>query len=69
MKFGLIGYPLGHSWSKEIHGHFISHPYEMYEMKEEALDVFLKSKDFDGLNVTFPYKQTVIPYLDAMDEA
>ena len=33
------------------------------------LDVFLKSKDFDGLNVTIPYKQTVIPYLDAMDEA
>lgn len=69
MKFGLIGYPLGHSWSKEIHGHFISHPYEMYEMKEEELDVFLKSKDFDGLNVTIPYKQTVILYLDAMDEA
>lgn len=69
MKFGLIGYPLGHSWSKEIHSHFITHPYSLYEIKPEELESFLKEKDFDGLNVTIPYKEEVIQYMDEMDEA
>lgn len=69
MKFGLIGYPLGHSWSKEIHAHFIRHPYSMYELKEKELKEFLETKDFDGLNVTIPYKQEVIPFMDALDPA
>lgn len=67
MKFGLIGYPLGHSWSKQIHSHFISDPYEMFEMKEDALDAFFEKKDFDGINVTIPYKTSVMKYLDAID--
>ena len=69
MKFGLIGYPLGHSWSKEIHAHFNHYPYSMYELKPEELDTFLRTKDFDGVNVTIPYKQEVIPYLDVLDPA
>lgn len=67
MKFGLIGYPLGHSWSKEIHSHFINDPYEMYEIKEDALDAFFEKKDFDGINVTIPYKTAVMKYLDEID--
>lgn len=69
MKFGLVGYPLGHSWSKEIHSHFIEHPYNMYELKEEELKNFIASKDFDGLNVTIPYKQEVMKYIDELDSS
>ena len=68
MKLGLIGYPLGHSWSKLIHDFMIGCDYQMYELKPEELEGFLKAKDFDGLNVTIPYKQAVMEYLDEIDE-
>ena len=69
MRLGLIGYPLGHSWSKMIHDFFLQEDYQMFELNEEELDAFLKSKEFDGLNVTTPYKQKVMAYLDEIDEA
>ena len=68
MKLGLIGYPLGHSWSKPIHDFMIGCDYQMYELKPEELEGFLKAKDFDGLNVTIPYKQAVMEYLDEIDD-
>lgn len=68
-KLGLIGYPLGHSWSSPIHEYFIHQKYDLYELKEEEVVSLLRSKDFDGLNVTIPYKETVIPYLDEIDPA
>lgn len=68
MKLGLIGYPLGHSWSPEIHSFFLKQDcYSLIELKEEELGPFLEKKEFDGLNVTIPYKQKVIPYLDELD--
>jgi shikimate dehydrogenase len=66
MKYGLIGYPLGHSWSPEIHGLLIHAEYEKKELREEELDAFFTAKDFKGINVTIPYKQTVIKYLDEL---
>lgn len=68
MKYGLIGMPLGHSWSPEIHDLLIHEPYEKKELKEEELADFLKKREFSGINVTIPYKQAVIPYLDEMDD-
>lgn len=67
-KLGLIGYPLGHSWSREIHRYFTKQDYELFPLEEKEMIAFLQSKDFDGLNVTIPYKETVIPYLDELDE-
>ncbi len=67
-KLGLIGYPLGHSWSREIHQYFTKQKYELFPLEEKDMIDFLKSKDFDGLNVTIPYKETVIPYLDELDD-
>ena len=67
MKLGLIGHPLGHSWSPEIHDYFIHQNYQLFDLNDAELDSFLKKKNFDGLNVTIPYKQTVIPYLDELD--
>lgn len=69
MKLGLIGWPLGHSWSPEIHNLLIHEPYELIPLQEDQLDEFFAERDFDGLNVTIPYKQTVMKYLDEIDPA
>ncbi|HIU42710.1 MAG TPA: shikimate kinase [Candidatus Ventrousia excrementavium] len=61
-RCGLLGEKLGHSFSPRIHQKLGGYEYRLYEKSPQELDVFLKSGDFDGLNVTIPYKQTVIPY-------
>ena len=65
-KCGLLGRKLGHSYSPEIHRHLGDYHYDLYEKEPEALEDFLKNGDFDGLNVTIPYKTAVIPYLDGL---
>ena len=61
--FGLIGERLGHSHSKTLHGYLADYSYELWPMPRDAVDSFLIAAEFDGMNVTIPYKQTVIPYL------
>ncbi len=61
-KFGLIGEKLGHSFSPAIHAKLGDYRYLLYELKPQQLGPFLKQADFDGLNVTIPYKKDVIPY-------
>lgn len=68
MKYGLIGKKLGHSYSKEIHERIFGEPYELCELSEEELETFLRKKAFRGINVTIPYKEKVIPFLDECDE-
>jgi shikimate dehydrogenase len=62
MKYGLIGKTLSHSYSKVIHGFFGNHEYELLELPPESLEDFLRAADFLGINVTIPYKETVMPY-------
>ena len=64
MKYGLIGEKLGHSFSKEIHEMLGYYTYELHEIAKSDIDSFMKNHDFFGINVTIPYKETVIPYLD-----
>ena len=67
---GLIGKKLSHSFSPEIHSLFGDHHYDLFEMEEEKVGEFLKNYPFDALNVTIPYKKTVMPFLDGIsDEA
>ena len=68
MKYGLIGEHLGHSFSKEIHEMLGKYTYEICEIAKENLDSFMKEKVFNAINVTIPYKQQVIPYLDYIDD-
>ena len=68
MKYGLIGEKLGHSYSAEIHGLIADYEYTLCEVAKEDFDLFMKKRDFLGINVTIPYKQAVIPYLDEIDE-
>ncbi|MBP3647929.1 MAG: shikimate kinase [Clostridia bacterium] len=67
-QFGLIGERLGHSHSKTLHGYLADYSYELWPMPREELDEFLRRADFDGINVTIPYKKDVIPYLSEMGE-
>lgn len=67
-RYGLIGEKLGHSHSKTLHGFLDGYSYELWPMPPQNLDVFLRGGDFDGLNVTIPYKQAVIPYLAEMGD-
>ncbi len=64
MKCFLIAKKLGHSYSKLIHNALSSYNYDYKELSEEELSFFFAEKDFDALNVTIPYKQAVIKYLD-----
>ena len=66
MKCGLLGRKLGHSYSPQIHGLFADYSYELFEREPEALEDFVRSGDWSGLNVTIPYKKTVLPLCDEL---
>ena len=66
MQCGLLGGKLGHSYSPMIHSKLGSYRYHLYEKNPEELEDFLKNGSFTGINVTIPYKQSVIPYCDSL---
>ena len=66
MKCGLLGRKLAHSYSPAIHGHLGDYAYGLFEKEPEELHDFLRHGDWDGINVTMPYKQDVIPYLEEL---
>ncbi|MBQ5608396.1 MAG: shikimate dehydrogenase [Oscillospiraceae bacterium] len=69
MIYGCIGEHLKHSFSKEIHNCLADYEYELCEISKDCLDAFMKHHDFRAINVTIPYKEAVIPYLDCVDKA
>lgn len=66
--FGLVGRKLGHSWSPTIHALLGSAPYELIELEPDDLEGYLRHGAWRGLNVTIPYKQSVIPLCDDVSE-
>ncbi|MBQ6885275.1 MAG: shikimate dehydrogenase [Clostridia bacterium] len=64
MEYGCIGEKLTHSFSKEIHALLFDYDYKIKEISKDKLCEFMTEKDFKAINVTIPYKQDVIPYLD-----
>ncbi len=75
MHYGLIGYPLGHSFSQKYFSDKFnklgsSNTYELFELNNiEQFPALLTSAKLAGLNVTIPYKQSVIPFLSSMDKS
>ena len=74
-KFGLIGYPLGHSFSRnffneKFNSELIDAEYVNFEIPtiEDLPKVIASNPNLVGFNVTIPYKEQVIPYLDAIDK-
>lgn len=65
--YGLIGRNLSHSKSREIHARFADYQYNLINLKEDELESFFKNRLFKGINVTIPYKEKVIKYLDYID--
>ena len=65
-QYGCIGKKLTHSFSKEIHGMLADYDYKLIELNEDEIAPFFTQKEFAAINVTIPYKQTVIPYLDVI---
>ena len=72
-KYGLIGYPLGHSFSisyfnQKFADEGINAKYENFELPsiDMLTEVLDKNPELKGLNVTIPYKEKVIPFLDAI---
>lgn len=75
-KFGLIGKKLSHSFSQAYFSkkfnelNLIDHKYDLYEIPSiSEIKKILSASDLVGLNVTVPYKQEVIPYLDSLDQS
>ena len=61
-KCGLLGRKLGHSYSPAIHAMLADYDYALFEREPEEVGQFLRNGEWDGLNVTIPYKKTVLPY-------
>ncbi|UJP65785.1 shikimate dehydrogenase family protein [Mongoliitalea daihaiensis] len=76
-KFGLIGYPLGHSFSKKYFTAKFEREgldtcqFDLYEIPQlsDLKMVLAENPELEGLSVTIPYKEQVIPLLDALDPA
>ena len=68
LEYGCIGEHLPHSFSREIHGEIGGYAYELKELTPEELPAFMTARQFRGINVTIPYKQAVIPFLDEIDK-
>ncbi|MDO4731516.1 MAG: shikimate kinase [Clostridia bacterium] len=68
-KYGLLGEKLSHSVSPQIHTEFGNKDYVLFEVLKNNIKDFLKDPDLKGLNVTIPYKQTVIEYCDSIDKS
>lgn len=68
MDYGLIGEKLGHSYSKDIHEMLADYTYDLCPLSREEFSSFMETHAFQAINVTIPYKQDVIPYLDELDE-
>lgn len=68
MRCGLLGEKLGHSYSPQIHAELADYEYRLYEKAPEAVEDFVRHGDWHGLNVTIPYKKTVIPFCDELSE-
>lgn len=68
LRCGLLGEKLGHSYSPEIHQMLAGYEYRLYERRAEELEGFIRGGEWDGLNVTMPYKKAVLPFCDELGE-
>lgn len=75
-KIGLLGHPVDHSLSPEIHNFWIEDDnrkahYDLIDCPAEALEATVKTlkKEYRGWNITIPHKQSIIPYLDRLSPA
>lgn len=73
-QFAVIGDPIAHSLSPILHQEVyrqlnLDASFEKIHLIPNALHSFMNLNELDGFNVTIPYKQSVIPFLDELDES
>ena len=68
MKCGLLGEKLGHSYSPQIHAELADYDYRLYERRPEEVEQFVRYGDWRGMNVTIPYKKTVMQYCSELSD-
>lgn len=64
MSFGLVGEKLAHSYSQILHNMIGAYTYQLFEVDRQNFPEFINSNDFSGLNITIPYKEVVMNYVD-----
>ena len=64
MSYGLLGEKLGHSFSKILHAQMGNDDYELISVPKDQVDDYLEKADFDGINVTIPYKEIAMRYCE-----
>lgn len=69
MSYGLLGEHLGHSYSPMIYELLGLPEYALFPMPEQDIPAFLRSGNLKGLNVTIPYKKTVMPFCDTLSQS
>lgn len=69
MKCGLLGRKLGHSYSPQIHKFLGDYSYDLFEREPEELDAFFADPPFDAMNVTIPYKESVMKYCSEISDS
>lgn len=67
--YGLLGRTLGHAYSPRIHKPLGGYDYHLFEVEPEDVESFVRSGSFAGINVTVPYKETVMPFCDKATDA
>lgn len=68
MQCGLLGRTLSHSYSPQIHSYLGDYSYRLFEVEPEQLTDFLCNGDFTGINVTIPYKKSVLPFCSRLSD-
>ena len=68
LRCGPLGKKLGHSYSPAIHQMLGDYSYDLFETEERELEDFLKNGSWDALNVTIPYKKTVLQYCSKLSD-
>ncbi len=67
-KCGLLGEKLSHSFSPQIHSYLGDYSYGLFEKEKDEVEAFMRDMPFDGINVTIPYKKTVLPFMHALSD-
>ena len=67
--YGLVGHPLGHSWSPKIHERLGSFPYALHDLDRDEVEPFVRDGAWRGLNVTIPYKRLAAELADVRSPA
>ena len=68
MKYGLIGERLSHSFSKLIHEKLGDYQYSLFSLNEDQVKQMLSERNFDGINITIPYKKMAMSFCDEVSE-